>query len=1051
MQTTPSKKYWAFISYSSKDKKWGQWLHSRLESYPIPKEFQGTELFDGAILGKNLRPVFRDRDELSGSSDLGPAILNALQESRYLIVLCSKNSAKSEWVNKEIEDFKKLHGEKNILALILDGEPNATTINALSNDQDCFPPALRYPAEPLAGDLRKEGDGKERGFLKVLSGIAQLDFDTLYRRHERAQRKKRITLGSIAAIIIASLTALSLFALSQKEIAQQQEKKAKENEAQALASEAIAKEKTIAERAAKQKTEEELYFSSIANATSSLSEGSPLSTIRALAASPSKLRSWEWHLLADLTSFAPIEISPTLINSLDEGPLKNSGLLQAAKNLINSQATNQPTFQSNGLTAYSFSSTRSGQPFFIARKPWQPSLFSASTDSYQDIHSVWISPDKSLALVYSSPLRLETHQITVLNSDTTHNSLHLIPTHNHDTFLPYEHTTSIEELNTEKESPPETSPLNLQDTFQIKSYGKNILTASSQSIEGNATSGIPTPEEIDKFKILETTEEQFSNTAPYTAWLSLTESERKNLAPWFHQTQPLVDDEDLLNPYRTHLDVDFTQSDLPLLSVSHDGIVSITPLKNPTKSRTLKLTNDRAKEIWKSITNHSPTAYDIGGLFTQDGSKFLLAPYTEDQANIIDTKALKALNTIKGAALGGADVHMAANDWTARSGSPVWKISPKSNYVSLSAYDAPSSINHLGVAEIKTGNLIYSEAYTRLIAVDWDQSESLFAVYDAQRSNIELYTWPNRKSILSTYFPSGTQGSDLIQEFPNAPDRILVGNTLFRKSDFHPICTFKDDPTFASDGSWAAFLPNSKTESAELNNDRRNWARIRIVFPKKITPSLADKTRQWQLQVINKTRNPSATTPTPLPPERTEKEAEKRRTEIDTHLEALTKKLKTTTTPEELRIKTALELAKSPHTDPDTKTIAAFILSQEKQHAKIATNTYHEIKFKSSNEIQLALTALFLNLPEDAHQHLIESIPSEHQENKNNIPNFTQLLLIITSQQTNRPKDAKYAYNQILTANPAFKDPNYINTLDLPALLKSSFIIAVKNIQETTP
>ena len=91
--TTTQNTYWAFISYSSKDKKWGSWLHKKLESYPIPKEFREDQVFDGAVLGKNLRPIFRDRDELAGSSDLGPAILEALKKSRYLILLCSPNSA----------------------------------------------------------------------------------------------------------------------------------------------------------------------------------------------------------------------------------------------------------------------------------------------------------------------------------------------------------------------------------------------------------------------------------------------------------------------------------------------------------------------------------------------------------------------------------------------------------------------------------------------------------------------------------------------------------------------------------------------------------------------------------------------------------------------------------------------------------------------------------------------------------------------------------------------------------------------------------------------
>ena len=220
MEATSPKKYWAFISYSSKDKKWGQWLHKRLERYPIPKELQGTTLFDGAVLGKNLSPVFRDRDELSGSAELGPALEKALRNSRYLVVLCSTNSANSKWVDKEIEDFKEMGGERNILALILDGEPNS------GGPDECFPPALRYPTEPLAGDLRRDGDGKERGLLKIVAGAAQLDFDSLYRRHERAQRRKRLLLGTLALAVMASLAGLALFAFQQKEIALKNEEAA---------------------------------------------------------------------------------------------------------------------------------------------------------------------------------------------------------------------------------------------------------------------------------------------------------------------------------------------------------------------------------------------------------------------------------------------------------------------------------------------------------------------------------------------------------------------------------------------------------------------------------------------------------------------------------------------------------------------------------------------------------------------------------------------------------------------------------------------------------
>lgn len=184
------KKYWAFISYSSKDVKLGRWLHRSVENYLIPKQFRDYRLFDDTRLSKKLRPVFLDRDELSGSSNLAYSIKKALNSSRFLIVICSKNSAKSKWVNKEIETFIEIGKEKYILALILDGIPNATSKGDPENE--CFPPALQNLKDTVVGDFRKNGDGKERGLLKIISGITQLDYSTLYKRHMKYKWRKNI-------------------------------------------------------------------------------------------------------------------------------------------------------------------------------------------------------------------------------------------------------------------------------------------------------------------------------------------------------------------------------------------------------------------------------------------------------------------------------------------------------------------------------------------------------------------------------------------------------------------------------------------------------------------------------------------------------------------------------------------------------------------------------------------------------------------------------------------------------------------------------------------
>jgi len=185
----------------------------------IPRNVRALAAGQGRELPSRLRPCFRDRDELAGAADLGEKISQALRDTRYLVVLCSKRSARSEWVNKEIEDFRALDpGNKDrILALILDGVPNATSDPAVDDAEECFPPALRVPLEPLAGDLRPEGDGRERGFIKILAGLTGMDFDQFYRHHERREQHIRAVWTTVAVSLILGFAGLAAFALLQRQ------------------------------------------------------------------------------------------------------------------------------------------------------------------------------------------------------------------------------------------------------------------------------------------------------------------------------------------------------------------------------------------------------------------------------------------------------------------------------------------------------------------------------------------------------------------------------------------------------------------------------------------------------------------------------------------------------------------------------------------------------------------------------------------------------------------------------------------------------------------
>jgi hypothetical protein len=197
-------RYAAFLSYSHADSRWAQWLHGRLEAYRVPASLVGTPGPDGPI-GPCLGTIFRDRDELPTSGDLGTTIRGALQDSSALVVICSPAAAHSRWANREIESFQALGRGERIACFVVAGDP------ASSGEDASFPPALLapgpdgVPGEPLAADARPQGDGRERAFLRLVAGLLGVSYDTLARRE--AQRRHRrmlvVTTASLAGMAIA--------------------------------------------------------------------------------------------------------------------------------------------------------------------------------------------------------------------------------------------------------------------------------------------------------------------------------------------------------------------------------------------------------------------------------------------------------------------------------------------------------------------------------------------------------------------------------------------------------------------------------------------------------------------------------------------------------------------------------------------------------------------------------------------------------------------------------------------------------------------------------
>lgn len=213
-------RYRAFISYSHADQRWGHWLHRRLESYRVPRKLVGKATAEGEIPSR-LSPIFRDRDDLPAGADLTEEVQEALRHSRFLVVICSPASAHSKWVNQEILEFKRRHGEGRILAAIVAGEPFAEE-RSETDIEECFPRALRFRldgrgelseqrTEPIAADFRPGGDGRKYGRSKLAAGLLGLKLDDLVRR-EAQRRNARMTVLAAGSLAIAAAMGLLAYA-----------------------------------------------------------------------------------------------------------------------------------------------------------------------------------------------------------------------------------------------------------------------------------------------------------------------------------------------------------------------------------------------------------------------------------------------------------------------------------------------------------------------------------------------------------------------------------------------------------------------------------------------------------------------------------------------------------------------------------------------------------------------------------------------------------------------------------------------------------------------
>lgn len=215
MKTIESYKYFAFISYKSDDLKEAWSLKKKLDGYKLPtllcKQYNKDR--------KPTNEAFLDKTNIQ-PGDLTQELKDNLDNSHYLIVVCSPRSAKSEYVTAEIEHFTRNGRENEMFLFIIESDP--------ANIEASFNPAIKEAEKRWSkrdGEKReilgvniKEKDvdkmffiyrwpvvgawlQRERAYMQLISRLLNLEFEQLW-SYQRIRLVERIIAWLVGLIIV---------------------------------------------------------------------------------------------------------------------------------------------------------------------------------------------------------------------------------------------------------------------------------------------------------------------------------------------------------------------------------------------------------------------------------------------------------------------------------------------------------------------------------------------------------------------------------------------------------------------------------------------------------------------------------------------------------------------------------------------------------------------------------------------------------------------------------------------------------------------------------
>ncbi len=202
-----SEHYNAFISYkhAPEDNRVAELVERGLQRFRIPKKLQKST---GV---KRINRIFRDKSELPLTSDLGDKISGALDNSDFLIVICSTNTKDSAWVPREIEYFLRTHSRRQVFTVLVNGEPadvipeilqyeDRTVTDVYGNSSQ-----MRIPLEPLSCDFRMPARrAKKEELPRLVSAMIGCPYSELVNRQRQYHTRRLVLIfTSIIAVVLS--------------------------------------------------------------------------------------------------------------------------------------------------------------------------------------------------------------------------------------------------------------------------------------------------------------------------------------------------------------------------------------------------------------------------------------------------------------------------------------------------------------------------------------------------------------------------------------------------------------------------------------------------------------------------------------------------------------------------------------------------------------------------------------------------------------------------------------------------------------------------------